>query len=251
MIYGAIIKPNIEHFNPLTKNTDMNAIIMTQYSKKYGLKQFVQRGIDVLMTELRHLDTRKVLNPVHGRLLSKKDKRKTLDCLMFLKEKRKGVIKGRGCDDGRKQQSLITIENSSFPTVFLESLLITYVIDAMKRRYNATTDIPDAFMQTDMDELVNIHFEGTLAELSIRINSSLYRKYVFIEINKPVLCAKLANYLYGTLSAALLFRNKLTQTHMSWGFELNKYNRYVANKIINGLQCTIVWHMDNLKISYN
>jgi hypothetical protein len=73
-------------------------------------------------------------------------------------------------------------------------------------------------MHADMDELVHIHFEGTLAELLVGINPSLYWKYVFIERGRPVLYAKLAKALYGTLRAALLFWNNLTQTIISWGF---------------------------------
>jgi hypothetical protein len=235
MTHGAIIKPSIEQLKPLTDNTGMEAITMTQYSMKQGLKQFRQRGVDALITELRQLDTRKVLDPVHARLLSKEDKRKTLNYLMFLKENCTGIIKGRGCADGRKQQSLIIKENASSPTLSLESLLLTCVIDAMERRYVATTDIPGAFMHADMDELVHVRFEGTLAELLVHINTSLNRKYVLIERGSPVLYAKLAKALYGTLRAALLFWNNLTQTLISWGFELNKYDKCVANKIINGL----------------
>ena len=35
-----------------------------------------------------------------------------------------------------------------------------------------------------------------------------------------------------------------------WGFELNPYARCCANKIIYGKQCTIVLHIDDLKISH-
>ena len=35
---------------------------------------------------------------------------------------------------------------------------------------------------------------------------------------------------------------------MSWGFRINPYDQCVANKQINVKQCTIVWHVDNLKI---
>jgi hypothetical protein len=128
---------------------------------------------------------------------------------------------------------------------------VTLEIDVMfidnipffERRYFATTDIPGA------DKMVHIRFEGTLAELLVNIYPGLYRKYVFIERGNPVLYAKLAKSLYLTLRAALLFWNNLTQTLIGWGFELNKYDKCVPNKIINGLQCTIVWHVDNLKIS--
>jgi hypothetical protein len=35
----------------------------------------------------------------------------------------------------------------------------------------------------------------------------------------------------------------------SWGFERNKYDQCLARKIINGIQFTIVLHIDALKIS--
>ena len=34
------------------------------------------------------------------------------------------------------------------------------------------------------------------------------------------------------------------------GFEINPYDTCVANKIVNGKQCTVVWHVDDLKISH-
>ena len=34
------------------------------------------------------------------------------------------------------------------------------------------------------------------------------------------------------------------------GFVLNRYNPCVANKNINGHQCTICWYVDDLKISH-
>jgi hypothetical protein len=34
------------------------------------------------------------------------------------------------------------------------------------------------------------------------------------------------------------------------GFERNPYDYCVVNKVINGSQCTIVWYVDNLKISH-
>jgi len=37
---------------------------------------------------------------------------------------------------------------------------------------------------------------------------------------------------------------------MSWGFTINPYDQCVANKQIDGKQCTIVWHVDDLKISH-
>jgi hypothetical protein len=82
----------------------------------------------------------------------------------------------------------------------------------LEKRYIATTDIPGAFMHAEIDEVVHIKFKGTLAELLVCINPTLYRKHIFLEKGVPVLYAKLAKALYGTLRAALLFWNNLTKT---------------------------------------
>jgi predicted CoA-binding protein len=36
----------------------------------------------------------------------------------------------------------------------------------------------------------------------------------------------------------------------SMGFEINPYNPCVANKMVNGSQMTIRWHIDDLMISH-
>ena len=56
--------------------------------------------------------------------------------------------------------------------------------------------------------------------------------------------------LYGTLQAAQMFYKKLVAHLKGNGFELNPYNPCVANKMVNGKQCTVVWHVDDLKISH-
>jgi hypothetical protein len=61
---------------------------------------------------------------------------------------------------------------------------------------------------------------------------------------------RLQKALYGTLQSALLFSKKLVSTLESWGFVLNPYDRCVANKMMSGKQCTILWHVDDLKISH-
>ena len=35
---------------------------------------------------------------------------------------------------------------------------------------------------------------------------------------------------------------------IEWGFKINPYDWCVANKTINDKQCTILWHVDDLKI---
>jgi hypothetical protein len=64
---------------------------------------------------------------------------------MFLKQKRSGKIKGRGCADGRKQREYLSKEEVSSPTVAIESVLLTCVIDALKTRDVATVGHPRSF----------------------------------------------------------------------------------------------------------
>jgi len=67
---------------------------------------------------------------------------------------------------------------------------------------------------------------------------------------KSIMYVKLKKALYGTLQAAMLFWQDLTRTLTEWGFIINPYNRCVANKTVNGSQCTVLWHVDDLKISH-
>ena len=128
--------------------------------------------------------------------------------------------------------------------------MITCAIDAKENRDVAIVDIPGAFMQADMDEIVHMRLEGTMAQLLIKLDPSLYKQYTVIENGKTVLYLLMLKALYGTLRAALLFWQKLTNKLKAWGFTINPYDWCVANKMINGKQCTIVWHVDDLKISH-
>jgi hypothetical protein len=114
-----------------------------------------------------------------------------LEYLMFLTEKRCGRIKAQGCADGRKQRQYIDKADASMPTVALEALILTCIIDAMEERDVATVDVPGAFTQTDMDELVHVWLVGPMVELLERVNPKLYRKHIVMEKGKRVLYAKL------------------------------------------------------------
>ena len=48
----------------------------------------------------------------------------------------------------------------------------------------------------------------------------------------------------------LLFWEVLRGNLEKWGLKANPYDSCIMNKTINGKQCTILWHVDNLKISH-
>ena len=68
---------------------------------------------------------------------------------MFLKRKRRGEMKGRGCANGRPQREYITKEESSSPTVSLYALMGSCLTAAMDSRKVITVDILGAFLQGD------------------------------------------------------------------------------------------------------
>ena len=52
------------------------------------------------------------------------------------------------------------------------------------------------------------------------------------------------------LVSAMLFYHKLTKALLSYGFDLNPYDAWVANKMVNSEQLTIFWQIDDLKYSH-
>ena len=104
-------------------------------------------------------------------------------------------------------------------------------------------------MQADMDDLVFVRLAGDLARLLLRVDSK-YEKFVCHEKGKMVIYCELSKALYGTLQASLLFWKDLTGMLKEWKFVLNPHDQCVANAQINGEQCTILWHVEDLKISH-
>jgi hypothetical protein len=73
---------------------------------------------------------------------------------------------------------------------------------------------------------------------------------VYGKNGRKFLYAKLTKAVYGTLLGAILFYEKLTKQLEDWGYEPNCYDRCTFNKMINGSQVTIQFHVDDLKISH-
>ena len=56
--------------------------------------------------------------------------------------------------------------------------MMSCAIDTREGRHVAVTDIPGEFPHTDMEEDVHMLLEGTIAELIVKLDPSLYRKYI-------------------------------------------------------------------------
>ena len=76
------------------------SFLTEQMSVKRGLRQFRNAGAQAIMSKLEQLVYRKVMEGRSANDLTTAQKKAALKYLMFLKQKRCGKIKGRGCVDG-------------------------------------------------------------------------------------------------------------------------------------------------------
>ena len=232
------------------EDNEDKSMATAQMSMKRGLNIFKEKGVAAVRSEMEQLHTRKVMGARDAKQLTPEQKKEALAYLMFLKRKRCGKVKARGCADGRKQRKYTAKESSTSPTVSSEAVFLTAMMDAMEERDVAVVDIPGAFMQADMDELVFVRIVGKMAELLVDIDPEMYKPFVTYERGEMVIYVELFKALYGTIRAARLFWEKLSGELAKWGFTANPYDACVMNKMVNGKQCTVVWHVDDLKISH-
>lgn len=227
-------------------------IMLTQYGMSKGLRLFGQDGDDAVRKEMQQLHDREVMRPRPPTSITNHNRGEALRYLMFLKQKRDGSIKGRGCADGRKQREHAAKHEVSSPTISTEAVFIIVSIAAKERRDVATVDIPGAFLQTDLDEdeKILIRFEGRMAELLAMIDPKLYRQHIAIERGKSVLYAELKKALYGIIQASLRFWDQIVRDLTQLGYVVNPYDWCVMNKEIDGRQHTIGWHVDDFIITH-
>ena len=87
-----------------------------------------------------------------------------------------------------------------------------------------------------------------MVELLCQVNAK-YKAYTVVERGKPVVYARLKKALYGMVQASYLFWVNLSRELERLGFEVNPYDWCIANKDMNVKQITVMWHVDDLKIS--
>ena len=109
---------------------------------------------------------------------------------MYLKENKCGRIKGHGCVNNQKQRLHSTKYNATSPTISIEHVFLTSIIDAKQERNIATTNIPGAYLNAKIGDNIIVIFDGTMAEILETIPPAVYRLYIHAGTNsKPVMGA--------------------------------------------------------------
>ena len=231
------------------------ASIMTQLSLKARLKAWGDQAWSAAHSEMKQLHMCDTFKPMHWHDLTPLQHEMVLESHMFLKEKQSGEIKGHTVAGGNKQHDYISKEDASSPTVSTESVLLICIIDALEGRDVAVVDIPNAFIQTHVEkeqDMAIIRMYRVLVDILLEIAPEVYEP--FVHINKKgvkQLLLQCHNAIYGTMLASLLYYKKFVKSLLLIGFEINPYDPCIANKMINGKQMTICFHVNDCKLSHH
>ena len=63
----------------------------------------------------------------------------------------------------------------------MEAVFLAAVIDALEGQEVAVLDVPGAFMQVDIDELVHVRLTGEMVNMLLQIDSEMYKDDVMME----------------------------------------------------------------------
>ena len=188
----------------------MEDAIRTNIFDQDRIKKFKSKGKEATMSEMKQLDDREVYTPIKVEQLTQKERAQAMESLLFVVEKRDGRIKARFCANGSTQREYVNRDEAASPTVTTESIFITSVIDAKQGRDVMTCDIPNAFVQTDIEEAlvgerIIMKIRGALTTILVEMDYEKYGDFVTYERGQPVLYVKMNKALYGMIQSSLLY----------------------------------------------
>ena len=146
-----------------------------QFILPKAIKEFGQDGIAAAKSELKQMHDRTCFRAMAVAELTRQEKERAMDGLMFVQQKKSGVHKGRLAYNGKPTRKWVSREDKSSPTCFTESILLTCGIDAAEHQDIITMDIPNAFVQTDMPkkaigEQISMKIRGRLVSWLVEMN---------------------------------------------------------------------------------
>jgi len=138
---------------------------MLQFMLHRGLKKFGSRGMnDAASKELKQLHDRKCFTPRNIAEITPSERRKAMD----------GTIKGQMVYNGEETREWVSKDEAASPTAYVESIMITAVIDAKEDRDVMTGDVPNEFIQANMpkvkqgEDRVMMKITGVLVPIGFR-----------------------------------------------------------------------------------
>lgn len=135
-------------------------------------------------------------------------------------------------------------EDTTSPTIATIHVMILLAVAAKERRKLRVLDIGNAFLEADMKSGEEVYVE--LDQMSSRILGMIDPTTVPFLDDKGKFVARLDKALYGCIQSARLWFLKLTEVLKSYGFICNPCDPCVMNKMVDEIQITIGFHVDDL-----
>ena len=112
--------------------------------------------------------------------------KQTSESLTFIKEKSNTSLEDRACANDRNQQDVIDEENTVSPPAALESNISTAVIDAKEGGNVTMVDMPNAFVQTELEKgpdqkKIIVKLRGAVAKMMVRCAPKVCKPCVVFE----------------------------------------------------------------------
>lgn len=253
---AVIMAKTIEYIktNFIYQESSDECCLVQTFGLKKGLRKFGQKGKAATEKEIGQLHKREVFRPINVKDLTEIERKRAMESLIFICEKRDGTIKARACANGSSQRPYTTKDEAASPTVATDAILMTSVMDAKRYADIMTVDIPNAFVQTSVpqgDEKTIMKIRGQLVDILLELFPGVYDEYVvYNESDAKCLYVEMLKALYGMLKSSLLYYKSFVDNIKQIGFELNPYDCCVANRMINGNMQTINWHVDDIYVSH-
>ena len=147
-----------------------------QLGIKAGINRHWEAAVAAIVKECEQLKQTGTVKVVDASVLSESQKEGALNLLTLVKKKRCGKIKGRVCADGRKQRRCIDKREVSSPTVQLDSIIATLLIDGYDGRSVAIADVAGAYLQTPMTDFTIVKVTGAATNIMCQVNPTFTDK---------------------------------------------------------------------------
>jgi len=219
-------------------------LVSMHISVQQSVKDLGSVALKSVAKELRQMVDKNVWKPIYYEELSAEDKKNCIRSRMFIKQKTNGIVKARLVAGGHMQDKSI-YENLSSPTVATQSVLMIASIAVSENRKVITADIVGAYLHATMKVRIIMVIDKYLSEI-LSIMFPYYKQYLTHDSKIYVI---LLQALYGCVESARLFYLHLKSSLESLGFIKNPYDDCIFNKLVNGVQCSISVHVDDLMIT--
>jgi hypothetical protein len=248
--------PDVDSENEASVNasTSKRSKKSSQLTFGKAMEQFPKETHGAVVAELKQMLELKVWRPVNTGNLSPSQFKSIIPSSLFCKQKflpngQPDKFKARLVAGGHRQIRNLYDEakHLSSPTVKSQSVLMVAAIAATEKRDVATLDVKGAYLNASLTRVkVFMRIEPRLAKILVQLDKT-YKQFLSA---KGDLVVELEKALYGCVESARAWYDLLSKYLLSIGFEANRHDLCVFNKLSDaGLQTTLTVHVDDLFVT--